>query len=355
VINLTDNSELSIFIFDSNEIDDIIESDWDLLSSNAMVNNPFYECWNLIPAVKCMDLNGDVKIIVTYRDNKIVSLFPIVIRSFIFWKLIKLWSHKHCYEATPLIISTNDFHQTLKVISHHYKSLFVLIDLHSATILGDFKKAISTNYERAFIENSNELRGFIDSHVGKKKREKNRLIRRLNDDFTLAYIEHKDAMRGMKDYCLLEHKGWKAFQEGSIQSSELISKYYEQLAIYAEQECTFEFQILTANDKIIAMGVRIVSGSNYYEIKTSFDEAYRKYAPGKVLEYMNLESLSQRKAVAIDSCTHHHNILINSIWPNKKILLRSFIFQNNFTSQACKLLYTLKKRLTNTFSANLQN
>ena len=106
------------------------------------------------------------------------------------------------------------------------------------------------------------------------------------------------------------------------------------------------FQVLAADNKIIAMGIRIVSGNNYFEIKTSYDESFKKYAPGKILEYLILESLASKKNIEIDSCTHHNNTLINKIWPDKQVYFRTFIFSNSFLGNLYRVAYSLKQLYT---------
>ena len=344
---MTRPDELSINILHSSDIKNIDNNMWDKLSNSSIYKNPFYERWNLVPAAHYLNESDDIYIVTIQKKDNLTCLYPIVLKSTFMGCYIEFWKHDHCYESTPLISNKKDFKWSIEQVAKSLNASFILIDLHKDSLLSDNNtRYFSAPYNRAYIHDSCTLKDHSNNVKGKERRELNRLRRNLQHDYAIEFYEDHKASSALNQYIQLEDNGWKGKKKGSINSKTQVRKYYEEMATYADTHKNMAFQVLAADNKIIAMGIRIVSGNNYFEIKTSYDESFKKYAPGKILEYLILESLASKKNIEIDSCTHHNNTLINKIWPDKQVYFRTFIFSNSFLGNLYRVAYSLKQLYT---------
>lgn len=332
--------DLDIKIISACHISDININEWEALARHSKFINPFYEYWNLIPAIEYLSENTQLNIITVYRNHKLIALFPIEIEQVHFLTRFKLWQHAHCYDASPLILDNVNFETIVEQILQKLNIQYCQIELHQNGLFNSKSNRFSHAYQRAYINNTSELK--IAERKGKFLRENSRLTRHLNQDYKLQYLEHKDANRGMREYSKLEEKSWKVASGSSINSEPSTKKYYQALTQYGTRLKNFHFQQLTANDTIIAMAVRIESQGHFFEIKTSYHNDFKKYAPGKILEFEILNSLSNFDNISVDSCTYYGNQLINRLWPNKKVFYRSTIFSKKLSSQLLKYAYIIK-------------
>lgn len=332
--------DLNINITPASDVCNIDIQSWEALARHSKFINPYYEYWNLIPAIKYLGTDRTINIISVFRDNKLVALFPIEICHQKFLSSLKLWQHSHCYDASPLILDGVSFDSIIELILKRLNTQYCQIDLHQDGLLHKKINRFSYAYRRAYIHNTNELKNI--ELKGKLLRENNRLLRHLKQDYNLDYVEHSDATRGIKEYASLEEHSWKAISGGAINSEKLVKQYYQELAQYGMNKKNFHFQQLKADETIIAMAIRIESQGHFFEVKTSYHNDFKKYAPGKILECKILESLGKIEHKSVDSCTHHANQLINRLWPDKKLFYRSTIFSNKFRSQLLKSVYIIK-------------
>ena len=292
---MTRSNDLRIDILHSSDINNIDNNMWDGLSSKSIYKNPFYERWNLVPAAQYLNESDNIYIITIQRKNDLTCLYPIVLKSTVMGNYIEFWKHDHCYESTPLISNKEDFNWSIEEVAKSLNASFILIDLHKDCLQPENNnRYFSAPYSRAYIHDSSTLKDYSNNIKGKSRRELNRLRRNLQYNYVIEYYEDDKASSALSQYIQLEDNGWKGEKKGSINSKVQVRKYYEALATYADTHKNMEFQALTADDNIIAMGIRIISGNHYFEIKTSYDESYKKYAPGKILEFLNLESLASK-------------------------------------------------------------
>ena len=340
---------LNVEIISSSNVCDINVLSWEKLACHSKYVNPYYEHWNLIPAITHLSKNKEIKIITVFDKNILVALFPIEISRRVFPSSFKLWQHPHCYDSSPLILNNINFDTIIELALHKLNAQYCQINLHQGELFHSKSNRFSHAYQRAYINETSELNRVKNS--GKLFRENSRLLRILNKDYELHYIEHNDAIKGIQEYAELESHSWKMSTGGAIYSRIETKQYYQALAKNGDKLKNFHFQKLKANNKTIAMAMRIESRDCFFEIKTSFHNDFKKYAPGKILEFKILESLSHLNNICVDSCTHHDNALINRLWPNKKVFYRSTVFSSQLKSKIFKFAYMIK-RLHQRYSIN---
>lgn len=343
--------EVQIKLYPSSDVELIDRDEWQNLQDNSLFNNPFFEYWNLVPAIKNLSIsNKPVWIAAIYYEDAMIGLFPITkkYQGYII-PTCCIWSHDHCYLSTPLLSLRLNFHEVMTAISIHLNCYFSHIPLHDKTLINASKcnNIFEFTYQRAVINNSQSIKHHLTQLSGKKKRE---IYREKKNIETLGEVILKKfscVEEGLSEYKKLEISGWKGKEGGAILSRPEVSNYYQDISILSNGN--IDIHGLFINDALVACTIRVKSKDKYYEIKTTYNEEMRKFAPGKIMELYILEDLLLHNPTYVDSCTDQDNKLINWLWPDKKEFVTRYIFSQNTKSQILKLTYTFKQWFRKTF------
>ena len=78
---------------------------------------------------------------------------------------------------------------------------------------------------------------------------------------------------------------------------------------------------LFLDDRPLALKCNFLSGDGGFAFKIAFDEAYRAFSPGFLLEVENVRRLHQRPEVRwMDSCADAQHAMINRLWPGRRTM-----------------------------------
>ena len=342
--------KLHINILNSKDINRIDICQWQQLQRKSLTNNPFFEDWNLIPALKHLTDNQIIYLVTVHIDKELVALFPVQ-KHKVYGVIpcLSVWQHDHAYIGDPLYSIELDWPNIFRHIAHYLSCALIKLPNHKISLKEDSGSVYSARYQRAGISSNFGILHHLNSLAGKKYRELNRTKRKLENKFSLDFFEFEDIKSGLEAYQLIEHGGWKGKKNGSILSKKPIAQYYKDLFATKHSNHLRVFA-LTADSKIIACAIRIESDGHIYEVKTSYDESYRRYAPGKILEWHLINQLSQQPFSNVDSCTHPNNTMINWLWPDQITYYQSNIFSPSQLGQFTKKLHLLKRWISERYS-----
>jgi hypothetical protein len=174
----------------------------------------------------------------------------------------------------------------------------------------------------------------IEEHLKalpKRQRSENKRIRnRLLEKYDATYQTSRTMpnIDWLDTYCKLEDSGWKRRKNGSIYANPEVRRYYFEVSEDAIKLGKIEFQGLFSGYITLAASFRIASRNRAFELKTSYNEKFRAYYPGAVLELMNLEAIDAHRYAYVDSCTNPENRMVNRLWPDRIDIWNSFYFPN---------------------------
>ena len=105
------------------------------------------------------------------------------------------------------------------------------------------------------------------------------------------------------EHASLEAHGWKGRTRSAIIGSTPAGKFYRQLLdLYSRRGCGFVFQLYLSG-RLVASQLAIRGGDHLALLKTTFDERFRQYGPGRLLDYMMLRHLFDTSpGLIIDFC-----------------------------------------------------
>lgn len=317
------------------EIDRVSHQEWDELSSKSIFKNPFYARNCLTAAFKSLDSNKTLFLAVSFADNKLVTLFPVEFaRHKIGFKMINVWSHNHCPLSDPLSLNNTDTSRTIFNLLQQTGATCFGAERHSPQSLGELvtQKSLIHQTFRGQVSQFKAKKEYYACLPAKVRSESKRIVRRINQELNLSYKTSKELPEfgWFEAYCQLEHSGWKSGAKGSILSQPNYLQYYNEFIDKALNNNQVEFQGIFHDEKPVALSFRMISENCAFDIKTSYDEAYRRLYPGVVLEILNLIELHQLDFDFVDSCTQPNNRVINRLWPEQKIVHDSIFFKNSF-------------------------
>lgn len=343
--------ELDIRLYPSNESQFINRIDWKILQDSSLICNPFYEDWNLLPAIENLTKqNEQVWIATIYCNHSLIGLFPVSIsKLYGLIPICSLWQHNHAFLSEPLQSTPFDLARVLNEISNVLGGIVSFIPLHQGKYFSSYATVSCHRYQRAAILNSKNIDPHLSELNGKRVRELNRVKRRLEENFKLDFFRFSDIQKGLKAFGELENKGWKAEKKGAIYAHKNVKNYYHSLIKYNDHN-KLEVLGFTANGRLIACAIRLKSNDHYFEIKTTYDESFKSYAPGKVMEWYLLQDLKTHDMIHVDSCTHESNGLINWLWPDRIDVYRSYVFSQQPIGKIMARLHNIKKWIGKQFS-----
>lgn len=337
---------LQIKLYDRSEGEAIDVVSWNKLASQSIYANPFYECWNLLPALRHLDKNQKIYIATIYSaESELIGLFPVVFERWVMHlSILTIWKHEHCFLTDPLMMEKFDMVAVLELLCTQFNLSWCSWPCHAPELVPADRKRVHSYLEsRAAIMNTDTIEAHLDSLSGKKKREHGRVLRRAAElHGQVIYEEHKNITDGLDRYTQLEKSGWKGRNKSAILSEYNTFNYYKEMAKHCNDKNIIEFQVLRIENVDLAIAFRFVSGLRYFEVKTAYNEDYRNIGPGKILELKILKQLSQLENIQVDSCTSPDNYLINTLWPGRKLVQTTHIFLNSWLSRSLSIFYALR-------------
>lgn len=147
-----------------------------------------------------------------------------------------------------------------------------------------------------------------------------RRLRRLREIGEVRFERATDPMlvaQRVEDFLQIENAGWKGKRRTSFLAREDDARF-ARLAFTAENGFT-SVDSLLLDGTPIAMVVNISTGPSLFTAKCAFDEKYRKFAPGLVLEYLAIEHFySGVPYEEVDAATSVDGHMLLGFWNSAK-------------------------------------
>lgn len=125
----------------------------------------------------------------------------------------------------------------------------------------------------------------------KFRSELRRRRRRLEEEGRLT-LEVFDGAEGLDELLeegfRVEGSGWKGTYGTSIDSRPATRRFYTEVAKWATGRSWLRLAFLRLNGKAIAFDYCLEYDGTHYLLKTGYDPAYRKFAPGMIIRYLML-------------------------------------------------------------------
>jgi hypothetical protein len=319
-------------------------ADWEDLAAAAIEPNPFFENWMLIPALKFLRADTDLRFVLVFASSDshrplLCGLFPLIRHDR--WHglpipVYSLWKYIFCSLCTPLI-RPGYGRDCLAVLFDWLASEpqgGLLVEFNQIggngpfnALLGSFIKEhripnfVFNRFDRARYFPTRDLDAHFEAHVSSKYRSQ--LRRKQKRLSTLGSIEvaelgpGDDASRWISDFLELEARGWKGRERSALACDKTARSFFEEVAKEAFTRRRLRMLELRLDGRLLAQRCSFISGGESFLFKVAYNEDFAQVSPGVLLEIENMTSLNRDRLVE-DSCAAPDHPVFSRLWADRK-------------------------------------
>ena len=333
-------------------IDELVEhrTALDHLAADSAETNVFYESILAEPAVRSLGAGRRLELVLVYRSEPGAPQRPAQLRGFFPFErttpyrglpvtTLASFQHLHCFLCTPLV-RRDDARQTVAAVLDWLvgESGATLVELRSIAAEGLVHQLLVEELHaqrrpfwlrdwstRAFFEPAEDAETYLRCAVsGLALKEVRRKEKRLGELGRLRWQElepGEDAGPWLRGFLELEASGWKGREGSALACSEAQQEFFVNAATAAHDLGQLMVLGLFLDDRPLALKCNFLSGAGGFAFKIAFDERYRAFSPGFLLEIENVRRLHQRADIRwMDSCAAAEHAMINRLWPGRRTI-----------------------------------
>lgn len=321
-----------------------LERELEYLSNRAMEQNVFFTGSFLAPAMPRLD-NRSVQLMVMRdrddRRNRMRLLLPFSVENPGFGigaPIIRVWSNDFGPLGTPLVDSENaleilnDFIEGMADKSLKLPNVIVFPDIRLDSTFATMMRGVAlsknlplmvTNkFERPMLDSDIDAPDYISNAISKHHvRELNRQRRRLADHGKLEFQiarQPNDVRIAMEEFLHLENLGWKGRKRTSLVADRHRAAFAREAINNLAELDRVRIHSLSVEGQVVASLIVFIMGGDAYTWKTTFDEEYAKYSPGKLLMQEVTEwQLDDFNIIKTDSCARSDHPIMSRFWSER--------------------------------------
>jgi CelD/BcsL family acetyltransferase involved in cellulose biosynthesis len=320
---------------------------WDQLATAALEPNPFYESWMLLPAIDAFGRGLRLRCVLAYADAPggaplLCGFFPLErLASYRGLPLrhLRLWKHRHCYLATPLLRQGHAracLEEFLAWLGESGQASMMewghvagdgLFYATLQQMLGDTARRsfLSQSFVRAVLRPREDHEAYLRQALpGSRRKEFRRLERRLAQAGELRYetlAPGAPPALWIEDFLALEARGWKGRRGSALDSSEAGRRFFVAASAEAARRRRLMMLALRVGGRSVAMKCNFLAGDGAFAFKIAYDEDYARFSPGTLLELENIRELHRRPSLRwMDSCAQSEHFMANRLWLERRAI-----------------------------------
>ncbi|MBK5265779.1 MAG: GNAT family N-acetyltransferase [Alphaproteobacteria bacterium] len=322
-----------------------LRSAWESLAANAAEANCFYTPAMILPALRHLEGQDDVRLIEAWQDDVLIGLLPVVIaphhgRYPI--ANVTNWTYRHCFFGAPMIRQGEEIHAWEHFLSALDSADWAPHFLHLTGLDSDGANVAALQelcarqrrglrpvhrYERAFLKSPLCADDYWETHIrSKKRKEIRRLQKRLNElgTVTSSTLTDADDLGAWCDaFLALELAGWKGVEGTAMACHPADAAFFRDSVASAFADGTLDFLRLDFDGKPIAMLVNFLMGQGGFSFKIAFDETMARFSPGVLIEIDNLRHVLDGNGPDwMDSCAAPGHPMIDSLWAERRHIVQ---------------------------------
>jgi CelD/BcsL family acetyltransferase involved in cellulose biosynthesis len=331
-------------MLDRGELPAIIP-DWQDLCGRSLEDNVYYTPPFAKALLDTTAASAKVRFAVVRDETRLVGLLPVT-RPAVPAPLLRAagqaWQTDYTFSCTPLLDkerATEAAQVLLRMLAAESRGAWRLPALNvdgpscramiAALEREGFTWSLSRRFERAALSTGLTFEEHMQRHVDKKRRkdlERNR--RRLEKLAPVRHEVHRSGEgldRAVRAVLSIEAAGWKGRRGTALACRAETRRFAETAFTGDEANSICRADVLSLDGKPIAVSLMTFAGRTGFTVKCCFDEAYRTYSAGLLLEVEVIRSfLSEGWADRLDSATAGAHV-VDDLWP-ERISVADLIF-----------------------------
>jgi CelD/BcsL family acetyltransferase involved in cellulose biosynthesis len=313
---------------------------WDNLSVNALVENPFYSRQVMLAGLETIDRHTGLEALaVRGAHGALLGLFPFRRRRRPFVvadAVCNLYQHSgmplvrrdraHAAIAAWLdaVRSANGVPRFWRFQHLHLKSPMVTL-LEAALASRALQCVAVTEYRRPHLT---RMKGGLESHIAKtlprqRRKDIERRIRRLRELGDLRFERAREpalVAQRLEQFLELENAGWKGSRGTAFLAKREDAAFARAAFVPHEQGGrSVTTDSLLLDERPLAISINLQANNTAFTPKSAYDERYRRYSPGLVLDYLMLKAFYEERAmIDMDAATTEEDHVLSDLWNDWK-------------------------------------
>jgi CelD/BcsL family acetyltransferase involved in cellulose biosynthesis len=178
---------------------------------------------------------------------------------------------------------------------------------------------LKKNIETPYVEINSSWEAFLNQTSAKFRKSLRNKMNRVQryGDISVEDVLMEDDQSPLLDSMFdISEKSWKKRAGSDIKSDPGGEKFYREICRRLGPMGIVKLWLLKKGGKYIAFEFQLKYNGIVYPLRADFDESYKKYSPGSVLEYEVLSKLFHDSSVKeYNTCGHTYSYLMN--WTSK--------------------------------------
>lgn len=323
-------------LLDRSAIETILPA-WHDLSTRCLEDNVYYGPKYARALLDTVDRGRRVQFATVWDGGRLVALLPTAAARLGRLRLPSVrqaWATPFTFSCMPLIdrdMAAQAAPLLLDTLAAHGRCEWILptVNIEGPTVKAMIRAAEDKGitwdrwapFQRAAITRK---RGF-DEHIeacvsSKRRRELARNRRRLEELGAVGHEVHGEGPgldRAIDAFLDLEQSGWKG-KRGTALACNEDTREFALAAFRGERaDAICRADMLTLDSRPIAVSLMVIAGGTGFTVKCAFDEAYRNFSAGLLLEMEVIRSFHDGNwADRLDAATAGSHV-IDKLWPDR--------------------------------------
>ncbi|MEZ4265316.1 MAG: GNAT family N-acetyltransferase [Myxococcota bacterium] len=313
------------------------------LADGAAEPNVFHEHWFMRAAWETLG-DATVSLVLVQAagasgpSHPLWAAFPVdVIRAHpaIPAPAVRIWEHRYAFLSTPLV-RPGYAHAALKALCDWIRAevgprAALRLDtisgggaIHGAVEALSQPRWLAGGYSRPMYRRAPVP---VEPGLGRlvsrgRRHELRRQRRRLGErgELTVTHLSAAcDAAAFAEEFLALEASGWKGRSGTAMASDPASARFFRTVAVAAHARGRLRGTSMRLDGRAIAQSVDFLTRDGGFAFKTAYDEAWRKYSTGVLLEVEGLLDMQARPEIAwMDSCATPDHPMIGQLWAGRR-------------------------------------
>lgn len=326
---------------------------WERLAERAAEPNPFFEPGFAASAAKALGAR-EARLLVAEGDHGewigCMPVKPLPRRSLRL--AFGTWNHSYSFLGTPLV-DRDRVHEYVAALVEFAERrdtgrFLVLRDVDEGPFLAALRRAVGASdaagityersFERAAVERRSE-QNFTSILKPSRLRRLDRRRRKLEQavDGDLRFRDLRCADGAVETFLELEASGWKGEEGTAMACDPRSAEFFAEMCAWFDQRDRLHVRAMQGDGKTIVMICNVASGNALFSFKTAFDEEFRQYAPGLLLQLDDFEAWYERdQEEYMDSCGDPDAKTLNEFWPDRRTITTLVVGRRGVLARAAR-------------------
>lgn len=310
---------------------------WEDLCARAAEDNVYYSPRYAQALIAHIDHRSSMSFTLVWHGARLVALMPVTEPAFhlpLLQPCGKAWRTLCTYNCTPLLDrGMIDEAATALIDALAARSsgewFIPAVNVHGDTSVAITRALQRRNspwvfldkFERAVLTPGTSFESYLANTLSPSRRRS--LEQRKRRLTKLGEVRHEkfEAGEGLSSavsaFLEIERNGWKGRMGTALACHPATRKFAAEAFTGDERTSICRADVLSVDGKPVAVSLITSAGRTGFAVKSCYDEAYRRYAPGLLLEIEIVRSfLSDAWVDRLDAATAGAHVL-DSLWPEK--------------------------------------